>query len=112
MSRKAEKFPLGRPSRDATESREIARESKASLSADRGAEGVSEGLAEALDVGFVFCFHHDAGQLLGSGITKNNAAVFAKSRLRFRERPGNFRQRIERRFRTHLHVDDLLGIIP
>ena len=34
---------------------------RVSLGADRGAEGVSEGLAEALDVGFLFSFYHDAG---------------------------------------------------
>ena len=37
-------------------------------SADGRAEGVGEGLAEALDVGFVFGFDHDAGELLGAGV--------------------------------------------
>jgi hypothetical protein len=46
--------------------------------ADGGAEGVGEGLAEAVDVGFVFSFDHDAGELLGAGIAKDDASIIAK----------------------------------
>ncbi len=45
--------------------------------ADGGAESVGEGLAEALDVGVVFGFDHDAGELLRAGVTKDNAAIVA-----------------------------------
>jgi len=54
------------------------------LGADGGTEGVGEGLAEALDVGFVFGFDHDTGELLGAGIAKDDAAIIAKRGLRFR----------------------------
>ena len=59
----------------------------------------------------MFGFHHDTRELLGPGIAKNDAAIFAKSGLRLGERAGNFREGIERRFRAHLHVDDLLRVI-
>src|SRR5260370_37432162 len=53
------------------------------LRADGGAEGVGEGLGEAVDIGFVFGFDHDAGELLGARVAKDDAAVFAESRLGF-----------------------------
>ena len=53
------------------------------LRADGGAEGVGEGLAEALDVGFVFGFDHDAGELLGAGVTEDDAAIVAEGGLGF-----------------------------
>jgi hypothetical protein len=68
------------------------------LSADGGAEGVGQGLAEALDVGVVFGFDHDAGELLRAGIAEDDAAVFAESGLGFGEGAGNFGERFERRF--------------
>src|SRR5882762_503516 len=81
------------------------------LRADGGALGVGEGLGEALDVGFVFGFDHDAGALLGAGVAKDDAAIVAKCGLGFGEGAGDFRKRLERRFRTHHHVDDELRII-
>ena len=45
--------------------------------ADGRAQGVGQGLAEAFDVGVVFGFDHDAGQLLCSGIAEDHAAVFS-----------------------------------
>jgi len=56
---------------------------KKRLSADGGAKGVGEGLAEALDVGFVFGFDHDAGELLGAGVTEDDAAIVAEGGLGF-----------------------------
>jgi hypothetical protein len=53
------------------------------LRTDGGAEGVGEGLAEALDVGFVFGFDHDAGELLGAGVAKDDPAIIAKCGLGF-----------------------------
>jgi hypothetical protein len=47
------------------------------LCADRGAEGLGKGLREALNVGMVLRFDHDAGELLGSRIAENDAAIFA-----------------------------------
>jgi hypothetical protein len=40
-------------------------------------------LAEALDVGVVFGFDHDAGELLGAGVAKDDAAIVAESGLGF-----------------------------
>src|SRR5258707_380429 len=79
--------------------------------ADGGAEGVGEGLAEALDVGVVFGLDHDAGELLSAGIAEHDAAVFAERGLGFSEGTGDFRQRLQRRFRTHLHIDDELRVV-
>jgi len=53
------------------------------LGADRRMEGVGKRLAEALDVGFVFGFDHDAGKLLGPGVTQHHAASVAECGLRF-----------------------------
>jgi hypothetical protein len=44
---------------------------------------VGEGLAEALDVGFAFGFDHDAGELLGAGVAKDDPAIIAKCGLGF-----------------------------
>src|SRR5689334_6560415 len=81
------------------------------LGADGGAKGVCQGLAKTLDVGFMFGFDHNAGELLGTRIPKNDAAVFAKSRLRLGERAGDFGERIERWLGAHLYVDDLLRVV-
>jgi hypothetical protein len=40
-------------------------------------------LAEALDVGVMFGFDHDAGELLGAGIAEDDAAIFAEGGLGF-----------------------------
>jgi len=53
------------------------------LGANGGMQGVGERLAEALDVGFVFGFDHDAGQLLGAGVTQHHAAFVAERGLSF-----------------------------
>src|SRR5712691_2938062 len=79
--------------------------------ADGGAEGVGERLAEALDIGFVFGFDHDASELLGTGVAKDDAAIVAKRGLGFGQGAGNFWKRLERRFRAHFYVDDELRII-
>src|SRR5258708_2091567 len=84
---------------------------KARLSADGGAQSVGEGLAEALDIGFVFGFDHDASELLGAGVAKDHAAVVAERGLGFGQGAGDFRKRLERRFRAHLHVDNQLWIV-
>src|ERR1700693_341317 len=68
------------------------------LRADRGTEGVGEGLAEALDVGFAFGFDHDAGELLGAGVAKDDPAIVAESGLGFGQGAGDFRERFKRRF--------------
>lgn len=79
--------------------------------ADGGAEGVGQGLAEALDVGVVFGFDHDTGQLLCAGIAENNAAIFAEGGLSFGERAGNFWKSFERRLGFYFHVDDGLRVV-
>src|SRR6266480_3222247 len=61
------------------------------LRADGRAEGVGQGLAEALDVGIVFGFDHDAGELLGAGVAKDDAAILAESELGFGQGAGDFR---------------------
>ena len=48
-----------------------------------GAEGVGEGFAVTLDVGFMFGFDHDAGELLGTRVAEDDAAIVAERRLRF-----------------------------
>src|SRR5437764_7417776 len=111
MSRAAKKFPR-KPKKDNSEARRTQRRAESNRSgADGGAEGVGEGLAEALDIGFVFGLDHDAGELLGAGVAKDDAAIVSERGLRFGQRAGNLRQRVERRFRAHLHVDDELRII-
>ena len=74
--------------------------------ADGGAEGVGQGLGEALDVGVVFSLNHDAGELLGAGVAENDAAIVAKGGLGFGEGAGDFRESVERGFRTDFGVDD------
>ena len=68
------------------------------LDADGGANGVGEGLAEAMDVGVVLGFDHDAGELLGTGVAKHHAAAFAERGLGFGEGARDFGERFERRF--------------
>ena len=51
--------------------------------ADGRMEGLGERLAETLDVGFVFGFDHDAGKLLGAGVTQHHAAFVAQCGLSF-----------------------------
>src|SRR6266481_7775845 len=87
------------------------RSGEAKLSADGGAEGVGKGLAEALDVGVVFGFDHDACELLGAGIAEDDAAVFAECGLSFGESAGDCGERFERGFRTDFYVDDGLWIV-
>jgi len=47
------------------------------LGADGVAEGVGYGLGEALNIGIVFGFDHDASEGLSAGITEDDTAVFA-----------------------------------
>jgi hypothetical protein len=82
-----------------------------SSSADRGAECVGQGLAEALDVGVVFGFDHYAGKLLRAGIAENDAAIFAESGLGFGESAGNFGERFERGLGFYFDVDDDLRVV-
>ena len=58
--------------------------------ADGGAEGGGDGMGEALDVGIVFGFDHYASELLGAGIAEDDAAVFAKGSVGFREGADDF----------------------
>ncbi len=53
------------------------------LRTDGGAQGAGEGLAEALDIGFLFGLDHDAGELLGAGVAQDHAPFVAKRGLRF-----------------------------
>src|ERR1700694_4922603 len=76
-----------------------------------GAESVGQGLGEALDVGVVFSLNHDACEVLGAGVTENDAAIVAKGRLGFGEGAGDFRESVERGFRTDLHIDDKLRVV-
>src|SRR6266403_1151806 len=79
MSREREKFPQGK-NKKATKRRrghkDFAETRK--LGADGRTEGVGEGLAEALDVGVMLGFDHDASELFGAGIAEHDAAVFAE----------------------------------
>jgi len=50
---------------------------------------LARGLAEALDVGVVLGFDHDAGEGLGAGIAEDDAATVAESGLGFGEGAGN-----------------------
>src|SRR5260370_4579389 len=68
-------------------------------------------MAEALDIGFVFGVDHDARELLGTGVAKDDTAIVAKRGLGFGQGAGNFWKRLERRFRAHFYVDDELRII-
>ena len=81
------------------------------LSADRSAEGVREGFAVALHVGVVFGFDHDAGERLGAGVAKHDAAGFAERGLGVGEGAGDFGERIERRLGAHFYVDDGLRVV-
>ena len=51
------------------------------LSADGGAEGAGEGLAEALHVGVMLGFDHDASEWFGAGVSKNYAAIVTEGGL-------------------------------
>src|SRR5882724_5003366 len=79
--------------------------------ADGGAEGGGDGAGEALDVGIVLGFDHDAGELLGAGIAEDNAPVFAERSVGFGEGADDFRNRVKRRLGFDLHVDDGLGVV-
>lgn len=68
-------------------------------------------MAETLDVGIVFGFNHDAGELLRAGIAKNDAAIFAESGLRFGKRAGNLGESFERGLGFYFYVDDDLRIV-
>ena len=68
-------------------------------------------LGEALDVGVVFGFDHDAGELLGAGIAEDDAAIFAESGLGFGQGAGNFGESFERGLGFHFDVDDDLRVI-
>ena len=81
------------------------------LATDRGAEGVGERLAKALDVGVVFGFDHDASELLGAGIAEDDAAIFAEGGLGFGEGAGDFGESFERGLRFYFDVDDRLRVV-
>jgi hypothetical protein len=68
-------------------------------------------MGETLDVGIVFGFDHDAGELLRAGVTKNDAAVFAEDGIGFAESADNFREGFERGLGFYLYVDDGLRIV-
>jgi len=68
-------------------------------------------MGEALDVGIVFGFDHDAGELLGAGISEDDAAVFSEGGVGFGKGSDDFGKRFERRLGFDLHVDDGLGIV-
>ena len=70
-----------------------------------------DGLAETLDVSFVFGLYHHARERLRAGVTQNDAAIFARARIALPTMHGNLRQRIERRLRTNFHVHDGLRIV-
>jgi len=79
--------------------------------ADGGAEGVGQGLGETLDVGVVFGFDHDAGELLGAGIAEDDSAIFAESGLGFGECAGDFGKSFERGLGFYFYVDDDLRVV-
>jgi hypothetical protein len=81
------------------------------LGADGGAQGVGQGLREALDVSIVFGFDHDAGELFGAGIAEDHAAIFAEDGLRFGEGAGNFGKSFQWGLGFHFHVDDDLRVV-
>ena len=68
-------------------------------------------MAEALDIGVVFGFNHDAGELLRAGIAEDDAAIFAESRLSFGKGAGDFGKSFERRLGFYFDVDDDLRIV-
>jgi hypothetical protein len=68
-------------------------------------------LREALDVGVVLCFDHDAGELLRAGIAEDDTAIFAESELGFGEGAGNFGERFERGLGFYFDVDDDLRVV-
>jgi len=90
---------------------ESARLGRKTSGADGGAKGVRQGLAEALDVGVVFGFDHDAGELLRAGVAEDDAAIFAEGGLGFGEGAGDFWERLERRLGFYFDVDDDLRVI-
>lgn len=81
------------------------------LSADGGAQGVGERLAEAPDVGVVFGFDHHAGELLGAGIAEYDAAIFAESGLGLGKGGGNLRECFKRRLGLYWYIDDDLRVV-
>jgi len=81
------------------------------LRADGGAHGVGQGLAEVLDVGVVFGFDHDAGELFRAGVAEDDAAVLAESGLGFGQGAGNFGESFKRRFGFDSYVDDGLRVV-
>src|SRR6266851_10263447 len=99
MSREGKKFPENRRN-DNAETRTTLRSAEKDRSgADGGAQGVGERLAEAVDVGFVFSFDHDAGELFGAGVAKDHTAIVSERGLGFGQGARDFRERLERRFR-------------
>jgi hypothetical protein len=68
-------------------------------------------LGEALNVGVVFSFDHDASELFRAGIAEDDAAIFAESGLGFGEGAGDFGERFERGFGFHFDVDDDLRVV-
>jgi len=68
-------------------------------------------LAEALDVGVVFGFDHDAGELFCAGIAEDDAAIFAEGGLGFGQGAGDFGERFEGRLGFDFDVDDDLRVV-
>ncbi len=68
-------------------------------------------MGKTLDVGIVFGFDHDAGELFGAGIAENDAAIFAQGGVGVGKGFNDLWKRIERRLGLNLHVDDGLGIV-
>src|ERR1700730_5995529 len=83
----------------------------APLRADRGAQGVGQGLAETQDVGVVLGFDHDAGERLGAGIAEDHAPIVAEGGLGFRQGARNLGKGFEWRLGAYLYVDDGLRVI-
>ena len=68
-------------------------------------------MRETLDVGLVLGFDHDAGERLGAGVAKDDAAVIAESGLGGGEGAGNFGERFERGLGLYFYVENELGVI-
>ena len=68
-------------------------------------------MAEALDVGVMLGFDHNAGEGLGAGVTQDDASVLAKGGFSLGEGLGDLWDGLQRRLGTDFHVDDGLGVV-